>query len=171
MKLVSSLVLSIQPKLTSDSEIGVAVRPLGAVGVAVVAVALGDLAGKHGADRTVDVADRDFDGHLFTALKRRPGLAVIMVCDDPASQLYVRNKRIAAEKIGVDFHLYRCGSKEFYPNITQIELLEMIDWLNNDLSVDAIIVQLPLPKKYETKNGDIFLMAAGPKPQKIFSPS
>jgi len=85
------------------------------------------------------------------ALKRRPGLAVILVGDDPASHLYVKNKKIAAEKIGIDFHLYRGGSKDFYPKLTQTELLEMIGWLNNDQSIDAIIVQLPLPKKYETK--------------------
>ncbi|KRL83767.1 bifunctional methylenetetrahydrofolate dehydrogenase/methenyltetrahydrofolate cyclohydrolase FolD [Ligilactobacillus apodemi] len=70
-----------------------------------------------------------------------PCLAVILVGDDPASQVYVRNKKRAAEKIGIetkDLHLSA--------QTAQSELLELIDSLNDDPSVHAILVQMPLPK-------------------------
>ncbi len=71
---------------------------------------------------------------------RRPGLAVILVGEDPASQVYVRNKKIACEKAGID-------SIEFKKNadITEDELLGLIEELNQDQKVDGILVQLPLP--------------------------
>ena len=83
-------------------------------------------------------------------LERRPSLAAILVGDDPASQLYVRNKKRAAQKVVIEFHEYLCGGK-FYPKITQTELLETIDWLNQDPNIDGIIIQLPLPKQFETQ--------------------
>lgn len=83
-------------------------------------------------------------------LNRPPGLAVILIGDDPASQLYVKNKKKACEKTGIIFHSYFCGGK-FCPDVTEKQILEMIDFLNNDPTIDGIIVQLPVPKKFDTK--------------------
>lgn len=71
---------------------------------------------------------------------RPPGLAVILVGDNPASQIYVRNKRKACADIGI-------LSKTFdLPATTsQAELLELLDKLNADKEIDGILVQLPLP--------------------------
>jgi methylenetetrahydrofolate dehydrogenase (NADP+)/methenyltetrahydrofolate cyclohydrolase len=72
---------------------------------------------------------------------RKPGLAVILVGDDPASSVYVRNKGNACEEVG--FYTEKINK----PNdITQAELLAEIERLNNDDRVDGILVQLPLPK-------------------------
>ncbi len=72
--------------------------------------------------------------------KARPGLAVVLVGDDPASSVYVRNKRRAAEKVGIHAldHDLPAGTSES-------ELLALIDRLNADPSVHGILVQLPLP--------------------------
>lgn len=83
-------------------------------------------------------------------LNRPPGLAVVLIGDDEASLLYINNKKKAAQKIGIEFHNYLCGEK-CYPNITEKEILEMIDFLNNDSTIDGIIIQLPIPKKFNTK--------------------
>lgn len=78
---------------------------------------------------------------------RAPKLAVILVGEDPASKVYVRNKEKACEKIGIENLLIR---KE--DTLTEQELLDMIDKLNHDDSVDGILVQLPLPSHInETK--------------------
>src|SRR3546814_16716663 len=70
----------------------------------------------------------------------RPGLAVVLVGADPASQVYVRNKVAACEKAG----LY--SIKEQYPaDMTEAELLARIDALNRDPAIHGILVQLPLP--------------------------
>lgn len=70
----------------------------------------------------------------------RPGLAVIMVGEDPASQVYVRNKKIACQKAGFN------DVSEVLPTETsQQEVLALIDKLNADDSVHGIIVQLPVP--------------------------
>jgi methylenetetrahydrofolate dehydrogenase (NADP+)/methenyltetrahydrofolate cyclohydrolase len=71
----------------------------------------------------------------------KPGLAVILVGDDPASMLYVQKKEECCESVGVRsfFHRLPCS-------VTQRELLELIQRLNNDPDVDGILVQLPLPK-------------------------
>lgn len=71
----------------------------------------------------------------------RPGLAVVLVGEDPASQVYVRNKVAACEKAGLH------SVKEQYPaDMTEAELLARIDTLNRDPSIHGILVQLPLPK-------------------------
>lgn len=67
-----------------------------------------------------------------------PGLAVILAGDDPASQIYVRNKEAACEKVGVRSVTYRMGSET-----TQQELLDRIRELNADPSIHGILVQLP----------------------------
>ena len=74
-----------------------------------------------------------------------PGLAVILIGADPASQVYVRNKRQACEKAGI-----LSFSHDLPEHTTQAELLTLIDRLNADSSVDGILVQLPLPAHIDT---------------------
>lgn len=69
-----------------------------------------------------------------------PGLAVIIVGTDPASQVYVRNKQRACEEVG--FNAYEYAMSE---NTTQEQLLDLIGVLNKDAKVHGILVQLPLP--------------------------
>lgn len=71
---------------------------------------------------------------------RRPGLAVILVGEDPASQVYVRNKKLACEKAGIASYEYKKQA-----DIPETELLALIEQLNQDTNVDGILVQLPLP--------------------------
>ena len=73
--------------------------------------------------------------------KSTPGLAVILVGDNAASQVYVRNKRATTEAVGM-----RSLSFDLPATMTQAELLSLIDRLNADSSVHGILVQLPLPK-------------------------
>jgi methylenetetrahydrofolate dehydrogenase (NADP+)/methenyltetrahydrofolate cyclohydrolase len=77
--------------------------------------------------------------------RRAPALATVLVGDDPASHVYVRNKRKACEEVGI-----RSVPIQFDANLTQAELLAAIDRLNADASVDGILVQLPLPKQIDT---------------------
>lgn len=70
-----------------------------------------------------------------------PKLAVIMVGDDVASKIYVRNKSIACMEIGIEYEEHLLNS-----NIQMEELLELIDKLNNDESVHGILLQSPIPK-------------------------
>ncbi len=72
---------------------------------------------------------------------RRPGLTVIIVGEDPASQIYVSHKEVAAKKIGLVSAVVRMPE-----STTQEELLAVIDRLNADPTVDGILVQLPVPK-------------------------
>ena len=71
----------------------------------------------------------------------RPGLAVIIVGNDPASQVYVRNKRRACEEVG-----YYSEAYELPENTTQDELNALVDRLNADKKIHGILCQLPLPK-------------------------
>lgn len=70
-----------------------------------------------------------------------PGLAVVIVGEDPASQVYVRNKRRACEEIGFYSEAY-----ELPENTTQEALEALVDKLNEDPKIHGILVQLPLPK-------------------------
>lgn len=72
---------------------------------------------------------------------RVPCLAVVLVGDDPASAVYVRNKKIACEKVGFTSLSYELPSAT-----EQAELLALVDELNANPEVDGILVQLPLPK-------------------------
>ena len=74
------------------------------------------------------------------ANKRAPCLAVVLVGADPASAIYVRNKRLACEKVGIRSVAYNLPT-----TITETELYALIDELNNDCSIDGILVQSPLP--------------------------
>lgn len=72
---------------------------------------------------------------------RAPGLAVILVGGDPASQVYVRNKERACEDVGIISRGFRLP-----PDIPQAQLEDTIMSLNNDPSIDGVLLQLPLPK-------------------------
>ncbi|MDC7701869.1 bifunctional methylenetetrahydrofolate dehydrogenase/methenyltetrahydrofolate cyclohydrolase FolD [Vogesella indigofera] len=76
--------------------------------------------------------------------KRAPALAVILVGDDPASGIYVKNKKRSCEKAGV-----RSVAYDLPGSTSQEELLSIIDTLNADDGVDGILVQLPLPKQID----------------------
>lgn len=76
-----------------------------------------------------------------TKLKgRKPGLVVVQVGDDPASTTYVRSKEKQATEVGFESEVYRLPVE-----VTQVELLEMVNNLNNSETTDGILVQLPLP--------------------------
>ncbi|WP_068315536.1 bifunctional methylenetetrahydrofolate dehydrogenase/methenyltetrahydrofolate cyclohydrolase FolD [Polycladidibacter hongkongensis] len=78
---------------------------------------------------------------LLEETGKRPGLTVVLVGEDPASQVYVRNKERMATKCGFD------SKKHVLPESTaEAELLELVSKLNNDPEVHGILVQLPLPK-------------------------
>ena len=78
---------------------------------------------------------------------KKPTLVVILVGENPASKIYVNNKKKMAEKIGIHSEVIN------YPtNITEAELLDKIEELNNDKNVTAILVQLPLPKHISKEN-------------------
>lgn len=70
-----------------------------------------------------------------------PGLAVILVGNDAASELYVALKAKAAKQVGIIFSLYR-----FKAEASVKEILDTISWLNKDSEINAILVQLPLPE-------------------------
>lgn len=86
---------------------------------------------------------------------RKPQLSVILVGDNPASVIYVNNKKKAAQKVGIDSEVYQLS-----PVITQDALESFIKNLNNDDSVDGILVQLPLPKHLDEER---ILEAIDPK--------
>jgi methylenetetrahydrofolate dehydrogenase (NADP+)/methenyltetrahydrofolate cyclohydrolase len=74
----------------------------------------------------------------------RPGLAAILVGDNPASQIYVRNKRKACQQVGIDSWLH-----ELPKETGQSQLLDLVHRLNEDRHVHGILVQLPLPKQID----------------------
>lgn len=82
-------------------------------------------------------------------------LAVVLVGEDPASQVYVRNKKKACEFVGI-----RSLSYELAADTTQEELLSLVDKLNRDESVNGILIQLPLPKQIDE---DAVIRAIDPK--------
>jgi methylenetetrahydrofolate dehydrogenase (NADP+)/methenyltetrahydrofolate cyclohydrolase len=71
---------------------------------------------------------------------RAPGLAVVLVGEDPASQVYVRSKGKATREAGMVSFEHRLS-----PDVSEAELLALVDTLNRDEAVDGILVQLPLP--------------------------
>ncbi len=72
--------------------------------------------------------------------ERAPGLAVIRVGDNPASEVYVRHKRNACAEVGINSQAF-----ELPANTSEDDLLVLLDKLNNDNEIDGILVQLPLP--------------------------
>ncbi|MGD8910819.1 MAG: bifunctional methylenetetrahydrofolate dehydrogenase/methenyltetrahydrofolate cyclohydrolase FolD [Chromatiales bacterium] len=75
---------------------------------------------------------------------RRPGLAVVLVGENPASQVYVRNKRKSCEEVG-----FLSVSHDLPATTSQKELLALIDQLNSNEAIDGILVQLPLPEQID----------------------
>ncbi|MBW4052031.1 MAG: bifunctional methylenetetrahydrofolate dehydrogenase/methenyltetrahydrofolate cyclohydrolase FolD, partial [Proteobacteria bacterium] len=86
-------------------------------------------------------------GRIDAALargRRQPGLAVIKVGNDPASEVYVRNKRRACEEVGI-----RSVAHDLAASTSETALLSLIDELNRDAEIDGILVQLPLPAQIQ----------------------
>ncbi len=83
---------------------------------------------------------------LFEQYSKRPGLAVIIVGDDPASRIYVNNKKKACAEIGYTSWEYALPAEA-----TEAELLSLITKLNSDPEVHGILCQLPLPKHLDEK--------------------
>lgn len=78
--------------------------------------------------------------------ERAPGLAVVLVGSDPASQVYVSNKRKSCAEVG-----FISKSYDLPATASQEELLALIDKLNTDLQIDGILVQLPLPQHIDSE--------------------
>jgi len=78
---------------------------------------------------------------LIKGGKRAPGLAVIIVGENPASKVYVNSKVKTCSALGIYSEKYNLDSQT-----TEVELLKLIEELNNKEEIDGILVQLPLPK-------------------------
>ena len=89
--------------------------------------------------RITDAVDRLEDDHKLT-----PGLAVVLVGENPASQVYVRNKSKQCAEVGM-----RSLDHRLPADVTEHELLTLVHGLNNDPKVSGILVQLPLPEQIE----------------------
>lgn len=83
----------------------------------------------------------------IAAAGRAPGLAVILVGEDPASQVYVRNKERACEQVGI-----RSFPHKLPASTSQQQLLDLIARCNADAAVDGILLQLPLPKGLDSQD-------------------
>jgi len=93
---------------------------------------------------------------IFTELKQdiaklfaqgiRPGLAAVLAGENPASQLYVKSKIAACEQLGIAHWLHTPPA-----NVTTDSMLQLVGELNNDNSVDGILIQLPLPPQVDSK--------------------
>ncbi len=82
----------------------------------------------------------------IATLNEKPELAVIMVGNNPASEIYVKSKEKACTEVGITAHTYH------FPNtILEEELLALIDELNQNENINGILVQLPLPKNFDEK--------------------
>ncbi|WP_169980433.1 bifunctional methylenetetrahydrofolate dehydrogenase/methenyltetrahydrofolate cyclohydrolase FolD [Tautonia rosea] len=75
---------------------------------------------------------------------KAPGLTAVLVGDDPASAIYVRNKEKAAREVGIEGTVHRLPA-----STSEAELLDVVDRLNADPAVDGILVQLPLPDQID----------------------
>ncbi|HEY8715013.1 MAG TPA: bifunctional methylenetetrahydrofolate dehydrogenase/methenyltetrahydrofolate cyclohydrolase FolD [Candidatus Acidoferrum sp.] len=82
----------------------------------------------------------------MTASGIRPGLAAVLVGENPASQLYVKSKIAACEQLGLASWMHTPPA-----SVTTRELLQLVDDLNGDHAVDGILIQLPLPSQVDTK--------------------
>ena len=87
-----------------------------------------------------EISQRQIDGF------RAPCLAVLLIGDNPASEVYVRNKKIACEKIGI-----KSISIDLKSDVSEDEVLALVKKLNDDETVDGILVQSPLPKHVDEK--------------------
>jgi len=82
---------------------------------------------------------------IFTFGERRPNLAIILAGEREDSKLYVSLKEREAKKVGIDTHLYKINDFD-----SEETVLDLINFLNNDELVDGVLVQLPLPAKYDS---------------------
>jgi len=83
-------------------------------------------------------------GRVAEELKRPPGLAVVLVGEDPASEVYVKRKGIVAERLG-----FRHQQINLPADTSQSALIEVVEGLNDDPDVDGILVQFPLPDGFD----------------------
>lgn len=119
------------------------------------------LSGKPIAKKILDQVSRE--AKKLHARGITPTLAVILIGDDPASQVYVKQKQKVAKSVGIDFLLYHL------PKIKQVELEQLLITLQLDPTVHGIIIQLPLPKnlsldkclKYIDKEKDVDALTPG----------
>ncbi|MBI3144747.1 MAG: bifunctional methylenetetrahydrofolate dehydrogenase/methenyltetrahydrofolate cyclohydrolase FolD [Pseudogulbenkiania sp.] len=102
--------------------------------------------GKAVAEKLIGRVREGVEARLLAG-KRAPALAVILVGDDPASGVYVGNKKRSCEKAGI-----RSVAYDLPASTSQEELLSIIDQLNADADIDGILVQLPLPKQIEPQS-------------------
>ncbi|NLZ36357.1 MAG: bifunctional methylenetetrahydrofolate dehydrogenase/methenyltetrahydrofolate cyclohydrolase FolD [Clostridiales bacterium] len=91
--------------------------------------------------KAISMAIREEIAAEVAEMKEKPGLAVVIVGDDPASKVYVRNKHKACEDTGIYSEVH-----ELPADTSQEKLLSLIDKLNADEKINGILVQLPLPK-------------------------
>lgn len=96
--------------------------------------------GKAIAENLLNTIKSNIDARLANN-KRAPCLAVVLVGADPASAIYVRNKRLACDKVGI-----KSISHELPATISEVDLFALIDNINKDDSIDGILVQSPLPR-------------------------
>src|ERR1700744_5397291 len=96
--------------------------------------------------RDLVFADLQNEIRELSAAGIQPGLAAVLVGENPASQLYVKSKIAACEQLGMASWLYSPPA-----SVTPAEMLELVAKLNADDSVDGILIQLPLPKQVDTK--------------------
>ncbi len=92
---------------------------------------------------------------MIDADQKAPHLAAVIVGDDPASQTYVSSKERACASVGITSSIYRLEAKT-----TEKDLLDLVEFLNNDPDVDGFIVQMPLPDHI---NADTVILAIDPK--------
>lgn len=96
--------------------------------------------------KAVSAARRKEIAKKVKAMKLKPGLAVVLVGDDPASLVYVQNKILACQEVGMKSFEHRLPA-----NTNRAELKRLIEQLNHDSKVHGILVQLPLPKQLSTE--------------------
>ncbi|QJC37561.1 bifunctional methylenetetrahydrofolate dehydrogenase/methenyltetrahydrofolate cyclohydrolase FolD [Enterobacteriaceae endosymbiont of Donacia bicoloricornis] len=80
--------------------------------------------------------------NIFLKKKRKPGLGVILIGNNPASKIYVKNKLKMCEKLGIFYTKYNLSE-----NTNENKIIEIINFLNKNKYIDGILIQLPLPKK------------------------
>ncbi|HYC62172.1 MAG TPA: tetrahydrofolate dehydrogenase/cyclohydrolase catalytic domain-containing protein [Thermoanaerobaculia bacterium] len=96
--------------------------------------------------KAVALATEQEVGRSISLLPYRPGLVAVRVGNDPASEIYVRNKAKKARELGLE------GTELVFPDtMSEAELLAEVERLNADDAVDGILVQLPLPKQIDAR--------------------
>ncbi len=110
------------------------------------------LSGRELAQKVLEEAKRKVEKYVSCG-RRSPGLAVILVGDDPASRIYVSKKHETCGKVGI-----RSFSYEFPENVGFDEIAECIHALNERDDVDGILVQLPLPERLRDRTNELINM-------------